>query len=195
MLKATLKFYALQKLSFYVGIAMLALIAYGISTALHSRGVSQRELAAYNRDTAKEESDELTALIVKYKMNEDAWNGGIKDVYATRDGINLDVAKKIIENLRVANNIKNLSINLTDPMARDDIGSLKFTKLIHSRMNISLLAASDKDVIRFLSKLAEDLPGTIGFTNMQMTVQREKDSTQVINAKVELQWQNLEDAS
>lgn len=195
MLKATLKFYALQKLSFSVGITMLALLAYGISETLHSRGVSQRELAAYNRDDAKAKSDALSALIVKYKMNADAWNGGIKDLYANRNGLNLDVAKKIIETLRVANNIKSLSINLTDPVARDDIGSLKFTKLIHSRMNISLQAASDKDVIRFLSKLSDDLPGTIGFTNMQMTVQLEKDSSQVINAKIELQWQNLEDAS
>ncbi len=194
MLRSTLKFRILQKLFFHIVVTILLFIALAISMTLSLRTEVKKENVEYSLDEAKKESDELGKLIVKYKTNAVDWNKGIKDLYIERNGLNLDLAKKVIEELRVVNNITNISINITKPVSRENIGPLKFTKLIHALMNITLQAPSDKDILKFVTSLSGALPGVLKFINMQMFITGE-GANQIINAKIEFQWQNLEDAS
>jgi hypothetical protein len=136
----------------------------------------------------QKQNKEFRELLAKYQANIKSWDEGIYN--KKRDGLNLESARKKIESLRIKNNIYDLSANLTSPNVRSDIRDLKFSKLVYSRVHISLSAHSDKDILHFANDLSEELVGVWQqIINMEMKIMRSNK----IRAEIEFIWQNLED--
>jgi hypothetical protein len=195
MLEIEFKSYAIKKLKFSLSVMVLALIALILSITLDNKSTRKEYLYESELSDLGHKLDERTNLLEKYKRAIVIWNSGLKDAYSQRSGLNIEEAKKIINNLRVEYNIKNLSIGLTSPTPRKDIYGLEFSKLIYSRINIELEAYSDKDVLRFIDGIIDKLPGILQCTSAQMDVKPIDKITgkKMISAKIEILWENVED--
>jgi len=162
------RFRILQKSFFHLSIMLIALVALSISLVMNSKSTSNLNNAHTTVLKLQKQNREFRELLTKYQANIKSWDEGL--YRKKREGLNLQLAREKIENLRIKNNIYNLSANLTSPNVRSDIRGLKFAKLVYSRMNISLSAHSDTDILHFVSNLSQELTGVLQFINLEMKV-------------------------
>lgn len=150
----------------------------------------------------------LTMKADKYEKDLKYWNSNLSNIYKERTGLKLDLARKLIDDLKFTYNIRDISVNLTSPQVRDNFGELQHINLQYSTVSIAFQAYTDIDVVRFLNALAQQLPGIVRFSSLNITAisaitEQIIDTTDplkpriktIVSAKSELVWHDFADKS
>ncbi len=118
------------------------------------------------------------------------------------DGLQIEQAKQIIENLRVANQINKLNVSVSNPVARTDYVDAKGIRVEYSEITMNCSAYTDEAIFAFIDGLSNSLPGYIQIKNIEMSSSQsitpeilkaiaEGGYRDLVQAKMELIWQKV----
>lgn len=208
MIAAEARSYAISKLRFHMAITILMIVLFIGSWILIGQGEIQANLFNNNFIQATSKAGELNRARIRSEDDMKLWNNGLNTIYQSRSGLNLDLAKKKLENLKLSNRITNLSVGLSNPDLRQDIKNLKYTNVEYSILNVGFAAYTDKDALRFIYQLSNELPGVMSYISYDMEGEMEINETllstsrlkdaqikPIIRGKLQVVWQNLVDLS
>lgn len=206
MIAAEAKSYAIRKLRFHMAMTALMIILFIGSWVLINQGEVQATLFDSTFKQASSKAGELNRARIRSEDDMKLWNNGLNMIYQSRSGLNLDLAKKKLENLKLSNRITNLSVGLSNPDLRRDIKDLQYTNIEYSILNVGFAAYTDKDALRFVNQLTKELPGVMAYISYDMegemeinesllSTSRLKDAQikPIIRGKLQVMWQNLLD--
>lgn len=206
MIASEARSYAFRKLRFHAFIMLSLIVALILSVVVNTHTQDQEIVFS---STFKNISGKMTEVNNQRLRSEDAlklWNGGLSTRYQSRNGLNLDLAKKQIENIKLSNRIMNVTVSLSNPAMRQDIKDLQYTNIDYSNLSIGFSAYTDKDAWKFVYDISEVLPGVVTYVSYSMTAVSEINQDilntsnlkgaqirPLIDGKLEILWQNLED--
>lgn len=208
MIAAEAKSYAIRKLRFHMTITVLMIALFIGSLILIGQGEIQANLFNSTFRQASSKAGELNRNRIRSEDDMKLWNNGLNVIYQSRSGLNLDLAKKKLENLKLSNRITNLSVGLSNPDLRQDIKDLKYTNIEYSILNVGFASYTDKDALKFIHQIGRELPGVMTYLSYDMEGEMEVNETllstsrlkdaqikPLIRGKLQLVWQNLVDLS
>lgn len=199
--------FVVNKLRLRLTIALSLILIAGLSYIILSQLRSNLEKLQIYTDSLASKVEET--MVLGHKIDEDVekWNKEISTLYVDRRGLDLESARQIVYQFKVANSIKNLSINITNPQLRTNFNLDGYIDLQYSVVTLVFNAATDKEAMKFMDGIKNDIPGIVKYLSFDISsatdipkVGQSKqiddaNKPQLLQAKVVLLWQNFDDKS
>lgn len=121
-----------------------------------------------------------------------------------REGLKIDKANEIIENLKKRLKLGAIEIDLSAPQELSDIYKTDTVSVVSSDMNLKIKALTDEQIFSFLELLLKELPGYIKLESVTIrrNIEITPDSLQkiikgeypeLISAEIIFKWRDLKD--
>jgi hypothetical protein len=159
------------------------------------------------RNESQSLRDQIGSIKEKIQVSDKAiieWEGGINKKHEVRKGVQIDLAKTLIEQLKKKYRIQGLTINISAPEKRDGITNTRFIDVQYSKLTLNFIAHTDIDAYLFISDLQKQLPGYVIVKELsliavnqiteEILIGIEKgDKKDIVSVKVDMLWQDLAD--
>lgn len=205
MLTNLYKNYYIQKFSMPLSVFGVVLIVF--LATLYYYGVFSSNLAeAFKiRTELSAKAQSLDTEIKVLKASYEIWTVmQSKNFEAT--GLQIENARKLIEQARLKNRINTLQVNLSNPLIRTDYTGQKYSQIEYAEISMNCGAYTDYSIYSFLNELINTMPGHIQILELRISVSESiKQSVltsiatggykDLVQGRIRLIWQDIKKVS
>lgn len=147
---------------------------------------------------------EMQKSITEAQKAENIWKSGVNSRFAHRSGINLKQANIAFEKLKTTFKLKNVKINISNPVEKLYTVKSEYTKIMYSTGSIIFDANTDIDVFKFINTFIKQTPGFI--QPRKLTITRPSGGAEklifdiesgqiqkIINVNMDFVWLDVQD--
>jgi len=196
--------YALNRLKFIV--IVLAILGASVG-ALASYDFSNRGEEESFRSTTQSLQSEIQSIKRKITDSGSAlelWNNEAKEKHVNRDGVQVDFAKTLINELKEKYKIQGLTISLSAPEKRVDMTFNQHIDIQYSTLKLTFVAPTDINAYLFIYDLQNSMPGYIQIKDISFIAINEiteevlkgierGEKNDIVSVKTEMIWQDFKD--
>ncbi|MBS0235726.1 MAG: hypothetical protein JSS50_00125 [Proteobacteria bacterium] len=193
--------YIINKLRKPFSILLTALVIWLI-VFTYSFTLNETFKRASTRDgELNKELKELQEDIQRTKEAYRVWSSSNQNKL-TANGLQIEEAKKILDDLSYSYGITNLAVNASSPVVRNDYKN-SLTQLQYSVISIQCSAYTDESIFNFVNALIAAMPGSLQVKSMKLSNSMsvtpevlkgiaEGNFKDLVKAQIEIVWQEVQ---